>query len=161
MVKWFGAFYNQEVRFTSAVKCKKGPLTSLLNRRRNYHFYYYSVKEIRHRCTTVVFRRKLEDHIRTAKSVSCQLPSIGRRTSLKIHHWFFLISCDSNQVTNWFGTHPSAGKSVYGDAQAIVQWPHYVAYVLGKMPPWPSTTTIPFFYGILYELVLNTFYDFR
>jgi len=23
--KWFGARYNQEVRFSSAVKCKKGP----------------------------------------------------------------------------------------------------------------------------------------
>jgi len=33
MAKWFGAKYNQEVRFSSAVKCKKGPqvLTSLLN----------------------------------------------------------------------------------------------------------------------------------
>jgi len=29
---WFGAHYNQEVRFSSAVKCKKGPqvLTWLL-----------------------------------------------------------------------------------------------------------------------------------
>jgi len=25
MVKWFGAHYNQEVRFSSAVKCKKRP----------------------------------------------------------------------------------------------------------------------------------------
>jgi len=35
MVKWFGAQYNQEVRFSSAVKCKKEPqvLTSLLNQR--------------------------------------------------------------------------------------------------------------------------------
>jgi len=41
MAKWFGAHYNQEVRFSSAVKCKKGPqvLTSLLNQRRNYNFY--------------------------------------------------------------------------------------------------------------------------
>jgi len=32
MDKWFGAHYNQEVRFSSADKCKKGPqvLTSLL-----------------------------------------------------------------------------------------------------------------------------------
>jgi len=38
MVKWFGAHYNQEVRFSSAVKCKTGSqvLTSLLNQRRNY-----------------------------------------------------------------------------------------------------------------------------
>jgi len=34
MAKWFGAHYNQEVRFSSAVKCKKGPqvLTSLLTK---------------------------------------------------------------------------------------------------------------------------------
>jgi len=25
MAKWFGAHYNQEVRFSSVVKCKKGP----------------------------------------------------------------------------------------------------------------------------------------
>jgi len=25
MAKWFGAHYNQEVRFGSAVECKKGP----------------------------------------------------------------------------------------------------------------------------------------
>jgi len=25
MAKWFGAHYNQEARFSSAVKCKKGP----------------------------------------------------------------------------------------------------------------------------------------
>jgi len=25
MAKWFGAHYNQEVRISSAVKCKKGP----------------------------------------------------------------------------------------------------------------------------------------
>jgi|GEM_PF-4579994 len=39
MAKWFGAHYNQEFRFSSAVKCKKGPqvLTSLLNQRRNYY----------------------------------------------------------------------------------------------------------------------------
>jgi len=32
MAKWFGAYYNQEVRFSTAVKCKKGAwvLTSLL-----------------------------------------------------------------------------------------------------------------------------------
>jgi len=31
LAKWFGAHYNQEVRFSSAVKCVKGPwvLTSL------------------------------------------------------------------------------------------------------------------------------------
>jgi len=35
MAEWFGAHYNQEVRFISEVK---GPqvLTSLLNQRRNY-----------------------------------------------------------------------------------------------------------------------------
>jgi len=45
MAKWFGAHYNQEVRFSSAVKCKKGSqvLTSLLNQRRNY--YYYVVRK--------------------------------------------------------------------------------------------------------------------
>jgi len=33
MANWFGAHDNQEVRFSSAVKCEKGPqvLTSLLN----------------------------------------------------------------------------------------------------------------------------------
>jgi len=38
MAKWFGVHYNQEVRFSSAVKCKKGPqvLTSLFNQRRNH-----------------------------------------------------------------------------------------------------------------------------
>jgi len=37
----FGVHYNQEVRFSSAVKCKKRPqvLTSLLNQRRNYYYY--------------------------------------------------------------------------------------------------------------------------
>jgi len=40
MAKWFGTHYNQEVRFSSAVKCKKGSLvlTSLLNKRRNYYY---------------------------------------------------------------------------------------------------------------------------
>jgi len=43
MTKWFGAHYNQEVRFSSAAKCKKGTqvLTSLLNQRRNYYYYCY------------------------------------------------------------------------------------------------------------------------
>jgi len=43
MAKWFGAHYNQEVRFSSAVWCKKGPrvLTSLLNQRRNYYYSYF------------------------------------------------------------------------------------------------------------------------
>jgi len=42
MAKWFGAHYNPEVLFCSAVKCKKGPqvLTSPLNQRRNYYFYF-------------------------------------------------------------------------------------------------------------------------
>jgi len=41
MAKWFGAHCNQEVCFSSAVKCEKGPqvLTSLLNQRRNYYYY--------------------------------------------------------------------------------------------------------------------------
>jgi len=41
MAKWFGAYYNEEVRFSSAVKCKKRPqvLTSPLNPRRNYYYY--------------------------------------------------------------------------------------------------------------------------
>jgi len=36
IAKWFGAYYDLEVLFSSAVKCKKGPLvlTSLLNQRR-------------------------------------------------------------------------------------------------------------------------------
>jgi len=36
--KWFGAHYNHKARFSSAVKCKKGPqvLTSLPHQRRNY-----------------------------------------------------------------------------------------------------------------------------
>jgi len=33
---------------------------------------------------------------------------------------------------------------MFGVAPAIVQWAHYVAYVQGKMLPWPSTTTIVF-----------------
>jgi len=43
MAKWFGAHCNQEVRFSSAVMCKKWPQvpTSLLNNRRNYYYYYY------------------------------------------------------------------------------------------------------------------------
>jgi len=45
MAKWFGAQYNQEVHFNSAVKCNKGPqvLTSLLNQKRNYYYYYKSL----------------------------------------------------------------------------------------------------------------------
>jgi len=41
MAKWFGAHYNQEVRFSSAVYLMKGSqvLTSLLNQRRNYYYY--------------------------------------------------------------------------------------------------------------------------
>jgi len=41
MAKWLGAHFNQEVRFSSAVKCKKGPqfLTSLLNQKRNYYYF--------------------------------------------------------------------------------------------------------------------------
>jgi len=41
MAKWFKARYNKEVRFSSAVKYKKGPqvLTSLLNLGRNYYNY--------------------------------------------------------------------------------------------------------------------------
>jgi len=48
MAKWFGAHYNQEVRFSSAVKCKKEPqvLTSLLNQRRNYYFTIVIVRRI-------------------------------------------------------------------------------------------------------------------
>jgi len=36
MAEWFGAQFNQKVRFSSAVKCKKGPqaLTLPLNQRR-------------------------------------------------------------------------------------------------------------------------------
>jgi len=37
MDKWFGAHYNQEVRFSSAVKCKKGPQH---NQRQDYYYYY-------------------------------------------------------------------------------------------------------------------------
>jgi len=46
MAKWFGARYNQDVRFSPAVKCKKGPqvLTSLHNKRRNY--YYKNSKKV-------------------------------------------------------------------------------------------------------------------
>jgi len=41
VAKWFGAHSNQEVRFSSAVYCKKGPqvLTSLHNQRQNYQYY--------------------------------------------------------------------------------------------------------------------------
>jgi len=43
MAKWFGAHYNQKVRFNSAVKFKKGPqvLTSLFNHRRNYYYFQH------------------------------------------------------------------------------------------------------------------------
>jgi len=43
--KWCRAYYNQEVRFTSAVKCKTGPqvLILLLDQRRNYYYYYYII----------------------------------------------------------------------------------------------------------------------
>jgi len=36
------AHYNQEVRFSSAVKCKKWPqvLPPLLDQRRNHYYYY-------------------------------------------------------------------------------------------------------------------------
>jgi len=39
MAKWFGAQYNQEVHFSLAAKCKKGPQvqTSLLSQKRNYY----------------------------------------------------------------------------------------------------------------------------
>jgi len=39
IAKWYGAHYDQEVRFRSAVKCKKGPQvpTSSLIQRRNYN----------------------------------------------------------------------------------------------------------------------------
>jgi len=60
---------------------------------------------------------------------------------------FILISCDSNQVPKWFGTHHnlevplqtlvkwcySAGKSVFGVAPAIVQRAHCLVWF--KMPP--------------------------
>jgi len=44
MAKLFGAQYNQKVRFSSAVKCKKGSqvLTSLLNQIRNYYYAKFS-----------------------------------------------------------------------------------------------------------------------
>jgi len=43
MAKWLGAHYNQEVRFSSADICKKGPqvLTSLLNQRQNNYYYFF------------------------------------------------------------------------------------------------------------------------
>jgi len=37
MGKWFGAYYNHEVGFSSAVKCKK-VLTSLVRQRQNYYY---------------------------------------------------------------------------------------------------------------------------
>jgi len=45
--KWFEAHYNQEVHFSSAVRCKNEPqvLTSLLNLRPNY-YYYCNIIEI-------------------------------------------------------------------------------------------------------------------
>jgi len=41
-LKLFGAHFKPEVRFSSAVKCKKGPqaLTSRLNQRRNYYHFF-------------------------------------------------------------------------------------------------------------------------
>jgi len=49
MAKCFRAHYNQEVRFSSAVKCKTGPqvLTPLLNQRRNYYYIYFYLFQIR------------------------------------------------------------------------------------------------------------------
>jgi len=68
--------------------------------------------------------------------------------SIPVTTEFFLLSCDSNQVSKWFGTHfnlvvplftfskmvlyniyCSAWKSVFGVTPAKVQWVHYVAYV--------------------------------
>jgi len=48
MVKWFGAHYNLEVGFSSAVKCKKGleVLTLLVNQRRNYYYNYYKISSV-------------------------------------------------------------------------------------------------------------------
>jgi len=45
MAKWFGVHFNQEVGFSSAVQCKKGPqaLTSLLNHTLNYYYYHYEI----------------------------------------------------------------------------------------------------------------------
>jgi len=41
MARWFGAHYNEEVRFSSAVKHKKGAqvLPSLLNQKRYYYYF--------------------------------------------------------------------------------------------------------------------------
>jgi len=38
MAEWFGTYYNQEVHFSSAVKCTKGPQV-LTSQRRNYYYY--------------------------------------------------------------------------------------------------------------------------
>jgi len=48
MAKWFGAHYNLEVRFSSAVKCRKGPqvITSLLNQTQNYYYYDYFTAKV-------------------------------------------------------------------------------------------------------------------
>jgi len=45
MDEWFEVHYIQEVRFGSAVMCKKGPqvLTTLLNQRRNYYYYLLTI----------------------------------------------------------------------------------------------------------------------
>jgi len=49
MANWFGAHYNWEVRFSSVVKCKKGPLvlTSLLNPRRYYYYYCLMIESLK------------------------------------------------------------------------------------------------------------------
>jgi len=36
MASWFGAHYNQEVGFSSAVKCKKGPFLHLTDEQANW-----------------------------------------------------------------------------------------------------------------------------
>jgi len=47
VARLFQAHCNQEVRFSSSVKCRKGPqvLTSLLDQRRNYYYMFQVTKK--------------------------------------------------------------------------------------------------------------------
>jgi len=74
MAKWFRAHYNQEVRFSSAVKCKKRPqiLISLLNQIRNYYYYcdvYSSAEEFLLSAGNCMCRSQLRSCLRDATTL--------------------------------------------------------------------------------------------
>jgi len=155
MAKWFGAHYNQEVRFIS-VKCKKGPLniqtkkycqlmvgciTSCGCAQRSFFPSFIIVRisgsfrfkdlfarrraaEPQPLCWSLLASSLCQALNQTTWVLSkhdwqllmCQeawLPERLRRWSNKpdvvgsipVTTEFSLISCDSNQVPKWFGTH--------------------------------------------------------